>query len=47
MPLFDKRGDNTPELNISGAHVFFMLALAFAAALPMLWLFVKYWIFAP
>jgi hypothetical protein len=37
----------TREINISGTQVLVALAGAFSLAGPLLWAFVKYWLFAP
>jgi hypothetical protein len=35
------------EINISGNHVLMMLASAFCLGGPLVWAFVRYWVFAP
>jgi hypothetical protein len=37
----------TPELNISGSHVVVVLGAGIFLAGPLLWVFLKYWLFAP
>lgn len=46
MPLFAKREDEA-EVNISGIRVFVTMVLVFCSALPLVWLIVRHWIFAP
>jgi hypothetical protein len=36
----------TPELNISGGHVLVVVATTIGLAGPLLWICVKYWLFA-
>jgi hypothetical protein len=36
----------TPELNISGSHVLVVLATSICLAGPLVWMCVKYWLFA-
>ena len=36
----------TPELDISGSHVLVMLAASICLAGPLVWVCVKYWLFA-
>jgi hypothetical protein len=44
----DAGGVITPEvLNLSGVRVVTGFAIAIAAAGPLLWAFVRYWLFAP
>jgi hypothetical protein len=47
MPFFAKREENARELNLSGTQMFLMFALGLCSGLPLVWLFVRYWIFAP
>jgi len=44
--MFAQRG-GTPELNISGSQVLMTLAAGICLAGPLVWLLVKYWLFAP
>jgi hypothetical protein len=37
----------TPELNISGSHVLAVLGAGIFLAGPLVWVFLKYWLFAP
>jgi hypothetical protein len=37
----------TPELNISGSHVLVVLGAGIGLAGPLVWVFLKYWLFAP
>jgi hypothetical protein len=37
----------TVEINISGSQVLVALIAAFSLAGPLLWTFVRYWLFAP
>jgi hypothetical protein len=37
----------TPELSISGSHVLVMLGAGICLAGPLVWVFLKYWLFAP
>jgi hypothetical protein len=46
-PVFAQHGSATREVNISGNQVLLALAAAFCFAGPLLWAFVRYWLFAP
>jgi len=37
----------TSELNISGGHVLVVLATSICLGVPLVWAFLKYWLFAP
>jgi len=45
--VFADHGGATREINISGNQALVGLALAFCLAGPLLWAFVRYWLFAP
>jgi hypothetical protein len=45
--VFAQHGSATREINISGNQVLLALAAAFCFAGPLLWAFVRYWLFAP
>jgi hypothetical protein len=42
-----KRRAQISELDLSGKEVLLMLILPFATSLSLLWILVKYWVFAP
>ena len=44
--VFARLGGSTREINISGNHVLMALAVAFCLAGPIVWAFVRYWLFA-
>jgi hypothetical protein len=44
--VFAQHGSATREINISGNQVLLALAAAFCLAGPLLWAFVRYWLFA-
>jgi hypothetical protein len=44
--VFAQDGSATREINISGNQVVLALAAAFCLAGPLLWAFVRYWLFA-
>ena len=44
--MFAKRGV-APEFNISGSQVLAVLAAGSCLVGPLVWVFVKYWLFAP
>jgi len=46
-PVFVHHGSALREMNISGNQVLVALAIAFCLAGPILWAFVRYWLFAP
>ncbi len=35
------------EIDVSGASVFGTIGLAFLVMVPLVWAFVRYWLFAP
>jgi hypothetical protein len=41
------RRDTTNELSIFGAHVLATLMIVFCLGVPLVWAFLKYWLFAP
>jgi hypothetical protein len=41
------RRDKTTELSISGTHVLVTLMIVFCLGVPLVWAFLKYWLFAP
>src|SRR6266403_3398320 len=45
-PVFVHHGSALREMNISGNQVLVALAIAFCLAGPILWAFVRYWLFA-
>jgi len=45
--VFTDHGGATREINISGNQALVGLAVAFCLAGPLLWTFVRYWLFAP
>jgi hypothetical protein len=45
--MFAQRDGINPEINISGARVLVALATGICLAAPLVWAFVKYWLFAP
>jgi len=45
-PVFVHHGSALSEMNISGNQVLVALAIAFCLAGPILWAFVRYWLFA-
>jgi hypothetical protein len=45
--VFTDHGGATREINISGNQALVGLAVAFCLAGPLLWAFVRYWLFAP
>lgn len=45
--VFKDHGGATNEINISGNQALVALAAAFCLAGPLLWAFVRYWLFAP
>jgi len=44
--MFAQRG-GTPELNISGGQILMALAAGICLTGPLVWVLVKYWLFAP
>jgi hypothetical protein len=44
--MFAQRGV-TPEFSISGSHVLVVLAVGSCLVIPLVWAFLKYWLFAP
>jgi len=46
-PVFVHHRYALREMNISGNQVLVALAIAFCLAGPILWAFVRYWLFAP
>jgi hypothetical protein len=47
MPLFAKRIDNTAEINLSATRLLLASAFAVSSGVLLLWLLVRYWLFAP
>jgi hypothetical protein len=45
--VFAQQGGATREINISGNQVLVVLAASFCLTVPLVWAFVKYWLFAP
>jgi hypothetical protein len=45
-PVFGQPGGATDEINISGNQVLVALAAGFCFMGPLLWAFVRYWLFA-
>ena len=41
------RRDTTTELSISGTQVLATLMVVFCLGVPLVWAFLKYWLFAP
>jgi len=46
-PLVAERGATKPEISISGGQLLVALVVAFCLAGPLVWSFVRYWLFAP
>ena len=44
--VFARRGTTT-ELSMSGTHVLATLMIVFGLMVPLVWAFLKYWLFAP
>jgi hypothetical protein len=44
--MFAQRGE-APELRISGSQVLVVLTASSCLAGPLIWVFLKYWLFAP
>jgi hypothetical protein len=42
-----KHDTTRPEINISGNQLLVAFVVAFCLAGPLVWLFVRYWVFAP
>jgi hypothetical protein len=45
--VFADHDSATREINVSGNHALVALAATFCLAGPLLWAFVRYWLFAP
>ena len=45
--MFPRRDCFTRELNISGTHLVSALTIVFSVGGPLVWAFMKYWLFAP
>lgn len=45
--MFPLRDGFTRELNISGTHLVAALTIVFCVGGPLVWAFMKYWLFAP
>ena len=46
-PLVAERGATKPEISISGGQLIVAFVVAFCLAGPLVWSFVRYWLFAP
>jgi len=46
-PMITAHGATMPEINISVSHLLAALVVAFCLAGTLIWLLVRYWLFAP
>jgi hypothetical protein len=44
--LSSQRKESTSEITVSGTHLLLAMGIIIASAGPLVWLFVKYWLFA-